>query len=71
MDLKKDIVNFEDKSAWSRKIFENKMVYSVEMLPPAGYDTSELIKKVKKLKIAGVDAINIPDGPRASARMST
>jgi methionine synthase / methylenetetrahydrofolate reductase(NADPH) len=67
---KKDIVNFADKSAWSRKIFENKMVYSVEMLPPAGYDTSVLIKKVKKLKIAGVDAINIPDGPRASARMS-
>jgi methionine synthase / methylenetetrahydrofolate reductase(NADPH) len=69
-NTKKKIVAFADKSSWSKKISENKMVYSVEMLPPQGFDTSALIQKVKMLKENGIDAINVPDGPRASARMS-
>lgn len=57
-------------SAWSRRIAEGKFVVSVELLPPKGLDTEKLLERSRQCKNAGVDAINIPDGPRASARMS-
>ncbi len=61
---------FRERSAWSRKIADGEPVSSVELLPPAGADPSKVIAQSRQLKEAGVDAINIPDGPRASARMS-
>ena len=42
----------------------------IELLPPKGLDTAKLIERSRACKAAGIDAINIPDGPRASARMS-
>ena len=57
-------------SNWAKKIQNNEKVVCVELLPPQSTNPSLLIKKTKKLKEMGVDAINIPDGPRASARMS-
>jgi len=59
-----------EKSAWARKIAAGQRVCSVELLPPAGVKTGKIMEQSKKLKAAGIDAINIPDGPRASARMS-
>ena len=59
-----------DKSTWARKIAQGEFVCSVELLPPAGLKVGKIIEQSKKLKAAGIDAINIPDGPRASARMS-
>jgi 5,10-methylenetetrahydrofolate reductase len=49
---------------------EGHLVTSVEITPPKGFDTSKVVSGARLLKAAGVDAINIPDGPRASARMS-
>lgn len=60
----------EEKSSWARKIALGERVHSVELLPPAGVRMGKIIEQSKKLKAAGIDAINIPDGPRASARMS-
>lgn len=57
-------------SNWAQKIEEGRKVVCVELLPPESIDPSPLIEKTKRLKELGVDAINIPDGPRASARMS-
>jgi homocysteine S-methyltransferase len=45
-------------------------VVSVELLPPRGYRAEALIEQARQLRIHGVDLVNIPDGPRASARMS-
>ena len=42
----------------------------IELTPPRGVDISDLLTKVKKCADAGIDAINIPDGPRASSRLS-
>jgi len=42
----------------------------VELVPPAGYDLSGIIAKARRCAEAGVHAINIPDGPRASSRVS-
>ncbi|MGE0174807.1 MAG: bifunctional homocysteine S-methyltransferase/methylenetetrahydrofolate reductase [Oligoflexales bacterium] len=63
-------VPFREKSMWSQKIADGESVFSVELLPPAGVDFTDILAKSKALKQAGVDAINIPDGPRAGARMS-
>ncbi|MEZ4741442.1 MAG: bifunctional homocysteine S-methyltransferase/methylenetetrahydrofolate reductase [Bdellovibrionota bacterium] len=63
-------VSEQKKSLWAAKIANGERVYSVELLPPSGVSTSKIIQQSKELKIAGIHAINIPDGPRASARMS-
>ena len=66
----KERIPLARKSAWSKAIAEGEQVYSVELLPPAGVDPSKIISKSKQVKEAGIHAINIPDGPRASSRMS-
>jgi homocysteine S-methyltransferase len=42
----------------------------VEVVPPKGTDISKELEGSRFLKSVGVDAVNIPDSPRASARMS-
>ena len=59
------------KSNLAKKLSDKKFVVSVELLPPKGCDPSKVLGAAKKLKDAGVDNSNIPDGPRASARMSS
>ena len=39
----------------------------VEILPPKGVDAAKEIAGAKLCKDAGIDCINVPDGPRASA----
>src|SRR5215212_10271796 len=45
-------------------------VVAVELLPPRGYQTEQVVERARRLKIAGVDVVNIPDGQRAGARIS-
>ena len=59
-----------ERSRLARAMSEGKFVVSVEMLPPRGHDLGKTLAGAKQLFDAEVDAINIPDGPRASARMS-
>ena len=59
-----------EKSAFARKITEKKFVTTVELLPPRGFNAERVLKASEYLKQEGVDVINIPDGPRATARMS-
>ena len=58
-----------DRSRWGRKIAAGDFVTSVEIVPPRGVDASRMLTDVRKLKDAGVDAVNVPDGPRAQSRM--
>ena len=58
-----------DKSGFSKKICNGEFVTSVEIVPPRGTDPSVPVEQAKLFKKAGVDAINIPDGPRALSRM--
>ncbi len=59
-----------DRSKWSRKIALGEFVTSVEVLPPKGVTADKTLESIGILKEAGVDAVNIPDGPRAQTRMS-
>jgi len=58
------------KSRLGSKLAAGERVTSVELLPPRSVDMSKLLAKSSECADAGVDAINIPDGPRASARIS-
>ena len=64
------VVPTEKKSRLARKIFAGEKVTSVEIVPPRSSDLSGMLAKVRMCAKAGIDAINIPDGPRASARIS-
>ena len=63
-------VAMEEKSQLGAKIAAGKFVTFVEILPPRGVDPTKEIAGAKLCKAAGIDAINVPDGPRASARLS-
>jgi homocysteine S-methyltransferase len=58
------------RSAVGRKLATGDFVTLVEIVPPKGIDFRKEIEGARYLKSAGIDAINIPDSPRASARMS-
>jgi methionine synthase / methylenetetrahydrofolate reductase(NADPH) len=64
------VVPPEERSNWARKIARGEFVTSVEVLPPKGIDASKTLDSIRLLVEAGVDAVNIPDGPRAQTRMS-
>ena len=59
-----------DKSKLGAKLAAGKFVAFVEILPPRGVDASREIAGARLCAAHGIDCINVPDGPRASARMS-
>jgi len=63
-------IELAKKSSFAAKLSSGQKVVTIELAPPRGVDVSGLIDKVNLCKNAGVDAINIPDGPRASSRLS-
>jgi len=60
-----------EKSQLGFRLANGQWVTSVELLPPRGYDMRSAIDKSKTLRQRGISAINIPDGPRASSRLSS
>jgi homocysteine S-methyltransferase len=64
------IIESPDKSRFARRLSAGHFVTSVELLPPHGLGSKAVIDKARELFYHGIDCINIPDGPRASARMS-
>jgi homocysteine S-methyltransferase len=58
------------KSRFAHLLLSGKKVTSVELTPPRSTDLTSFLDKARQCHYAGVDAINIPDGPRASARVS-
>jgi homocysteine S-methyltransferase len=58
------------KSSLGAKLARGRFVAIVEILPPRGVDASREIEGARLCAENGIDCINVPDGPRASARMS-
>lgn len=63
-------VSLAERSAVGRRIAAGEFVTMVEIVPPKGFDCQREIAGAKLLSELGVHAINVPDSPRASARMS-
>jgi methionine synthase / methylenetetrahydrofolate reductase(NADPH) len=59
-----------ERSVIGRMIVEGEFVTMVEIVPPKGFDCAKELAGAKLLAGFGVHAINVPDSPRASARMS-
>jgi len=59
----------EEKSPLARKL-GRKFVVSVELDPPKGADPGRILERAQHCKDSEIDAVNVADGPRASARMS-
>jgi methionine synthase / methylenetetrahydrofolate reductase(NADPH) len=59
-----------ERSRLGAKIAAGEFVTMVEIVPPKGIDIRKEIAGAKFVKSVGVDGVNIPDSPRASARMS-
>ena len=63
-------VPMAQKSKLGAKLAAGKFVSFVEIVPPRGVDAKLEIDGARRCAEAGIDCINVPDGPRASARLS-
>ena len=59
-----------EKSRLAARIVDGEFVCSVELVPPRGCDPAKVLDAAQYLADENIDAINIPDSPRASSRMS-
>ena len=59
-----------ERSRLGARLAAGEFVTMVEIVPPKGTDIAKEVEGARFLKSVGVDAINIPDSPRASARVS-
>ena len=64
------VVAKAERSRMAHALARGTFVVSLELLPPRGHRTDELLESARQLRIRGIDLVNIPDGPRASGRMS-
>ncbi|MFZ0272448.1 MAG: bifunctional homocysteine S-methyltransferase/methylenetetrahydrofolate reductase [Acidobacteriaceae bacterium] len=60
----------EQRSRLGRLVHEGAFITMVEIVPPRGIDCSKELNGAQEMADLGVHAINVPDSPRASARMS-
>lgn len=59
-----------EKSRMGNNLGRGTFIVSVELVPPRGFRADEMLEQARQLRIHGVDLVNVPDGPRASGRMS-
>ena len=64
-----EAVPLAERSRFGTKLARRELVTSVEIVPPKGVDPAAMFAQCRALKAAGVDAVNVPDGPRAQSRM--
>lgn len=64
-------VPLAERSRLGRKLANKEWITCVEITPPPGFDLSGVIEKSRICAAAGVDIINLPDGPRASSRIAS
>jgi methionine synthase I (cobalamin-dependent)/5,10-methylenetetrahydrofolate reductase len=58
-----------ERSAWGAKLARGEFLTTVEIVPPRGSSPEAMLEGVRLLREAGVDGVNVPDGPRAQSRM--
>ncbi len=59
-----------DRSKWGAKLANGDMVTSVEILPPRGWDSRDLVADAERIRDAGVDVVSVLDSNRSKSRMS-
>ncbi len=69
-DLKPEIP-LSKRSKLGAKLVSGSFIKLVEITPPRGFDLTKTLAGATQCQKAGIDAVNLPDGPRASARISS
>ncbi|MGH7669514.1 MAG: bifunctional homocysteine S-methyltransferase/methylenetetrahydrofolate reductase [Gemmatimonadaceae bacterium] len=64
-----DVVPLAERSRWGARLAAGEFARTVEIVPPRGVDATRMLADVQRLKAADIDAVNVPDGPRAQSRM--
>ena len=62
-------VPMAQRSRWGSRIAAGEFVTTIEITPPKGPDATAMLESVAAIHARGVDAVNVPDGPRAQNRM--
>jgi methionine synthase / methylenetetrahydrofolate reductase(NADPH) len=65
-----EIKPLAERSKLGRKLAAGEFVTMVEIVPPKGTSPAKELAAAQYLRGVGIDAVNVPDSPRASARMS-
>ncbi len=68
--LPQPAVPLEQRSALGKKIASGSPLRLIEIAPPRSISLDDVVAKVRLCAAHGIDAVNIPDGPRASCRQS-
>ncbi len=63
-------VPFAERSKLAALLATGTFACTIEIVPPRGTDPDRAIAVARRAAKAGIDALNVPDGPRASSRMS-
>ncbi len=63
-------IPLSEKSKLGQKIATGQKVFTIELTSPKGINIQSTIEKAQICAEAGIDAVNVPDGPRASSRLS-
>jgi homocysteine S-methyltransferase len=64
-----DPVPLGERSRLAARLAAGEFITTVEIVPPKGVNPAPMFDQCRQLKAAGVDAVNVPDGPRAQSRM--
>jgi homocysteine S-methyltransferase len=62
-------VTMAARSNWGKKLVNGEFVTTIEITPPKGPNPDSMLRGIESIRDAGVDAVNVPDGPRAQNRM--
>lgn len=62
-------VPLAERSGLGARLATHQFITTVEIVPPRGVDPAPMLAQARELKAAGVNAVNLPDGPRAQSRM--
>jgi homocysteine S-methyltransferase len=62
-------VPLAERSRLAARLAAGEFITTVEIVPPKGVNPAPMFDQCRQLKAAGVDAVNVPDGPRAQSRM--
>ncbi|HEV8211695.1 MAG TPA: bifunctional homocysteine S-methyltransferase/methylenetetrahydrofolate reductase [Vicinamibacterales bacterium] len=60
----------ESKSRLAHAMAQGNFVVAVELLPPRGHQTGQMVERARRLKAGGVDVVTIADDRRVGARLS-
>jgi len=67
---KKSVEEKSKRSLLAKKLIEKKFIVSIEISPPVGFSLTKSIEILKAIEKSGVNFVNVPDGPRATVKMS-